>query len=371
VLFDDLLKPLTEYFKGKPYWSAIQPAVALLSVYVAACVLAYEYLQAQYSLAPLRIGEARLPLLNLFVHSYIFKQITLAAVTIGVVGLLFRILDRKTAPLGQPGWVEGMRRYRGPLLKRAIVVLVVLAVAIPLFRQSMPRDVGNVRVLFFQDPDPEFDQGAFVYLLYELNARQSRWHFDVEFDVFNSNAHTDELQACEGEPLWICVAEKEAAGRPLIALTTEPLGTDHFWQNRANVSVITTADWQPYVPPSTYEYLVYSVILQSLLIHLNTECSGVPPASFQESRIGFGDLFEFSPRRYAMKPAILSAHLSPVQQVMLMNCFGPDYVNTVSSLITLGWLRSDPVKGNLKANFRVDLDQPRQAPPRSPGAGSK
>jgi hypothetical protein len=355
VLFDDLLKPLTEYLKEKPYWSAIRPTVTLLSLYSATCVIAYEYLQAQYSLAPLRIGEAKLPLLNLFLHSYVFKQITLVATTIAVVGLFFRILDRKGASAGQPGWGERMRRYRWPFLKRAIVVL---AIAIPLFRRSMPRGVGNVRVLFLQDPDLEFDQSAFVYLLYELNARQSRWHFDVKFDVFNMTAHADEIQACEGEPLWICLAEKEAAGHPLIALTTEPLGTDHFWQNRANVSVITTADWKPYVPPSMYEYLTYSVILQSLLIHLNTECSGLPSASFEESRIGFGDLFEFSPERYAMKPAILSAHLSPVQQVMLMNCFGADYVNTSSSLITLGWLRSDPVRRNLKINFRVDLDEP-------------
>jgi hypothetical protein len=358
VLFDDLLKPLTEYFKGKPYWSAIQPALTLLSLYIAASVLAYEYLQAQYSLAPLQIGEAKLPLLNLFFHSYVFKQITLVAVTVGVVGLFFRIMDPKSARAGKPAWVERIRHYRGPLLKRAIVVLVVLAIAIPTFRRSMPRDVSNVRVLFFKDPDQEFDESAFIYLLYELNARQSRWHFDVEYDVFNRNAHADEFQACEGEPLWLCVAEKEAAGRPLIALTTEPLEPDHFWQNRANVSVITTADWTPYAPPSMYEYLIYSVIVQSVLIHLNTECSGLPPASFQESRIGFGDLFEFSPRRYAMKPAILSAHLSPVQQVMLMNCFGPGYVNTASSLITLGWLRSDPVKRNLKASFRVDLDGP-------------
>ncbi len=357
-MFDDVLKPLTDYFKEKAYWSEIQPAFTLVSLYIAACALAYEYLQTQYSLAPLRVGETSVPLITLFLHSYIFKQITLVALTVGVVGLFVRILDRRRAPAGQPTWASRLRQYRGPLLRRTAVVLAVLAIAVPVFRSLTPRDVGNVRILFLQDPAPEYDQSALVYLLYELNARQSRWHFDVDFDIFNRNAHGDELQACEGEPTWLCVAEKQAAGGPLIALATESLGDDHFWQNRGSVSVITTADWKPYEPPSMYEYLTYSVIVQSILIHLNTQCSGLPSASFRESRVGFGDLFEFIPRRYAMKPAILSAHLSPVQQVMLMNCFGPDYVNTASSLVTLGWLRSNPVKRNLEVNFSVHLDQP-------------
>ena len=110
------------------------------------------------------------------------------------------------------------------------------------------------------------------------------------------------------------------------------------------------------------EYLIYSTIQQSTLIHLNTECSGLPASAFQERRVGFGDLFEFVPRRYAMKPAILAAHISPMQEVMLMNCFGADYVNTVSSLITLGWMHSDPVKKNLELSFGVSFDAPERKP---------
>jgi len=52
--------------------------------------------------------------------------------------------------------------------------------------------------------------------------------------------------------------------------------------------VITTADWKPYVPPSQYEYLVYSVLTQSIVLHLNTQCSGLPVAAFRESREGVG-----------------------------------------------------------------------------------
>jgi hypothetical protein len=64
----------------------------------------------------------------------------------------------------------------------------------------------------------------------------------------------------------------------------------------------------------------------------------------------------FSPRRYAMKPAILAAHLSPAQEQTLLNCFGAEYMKTTSSLLTLEWLRSDTVKKNLEKSFQVSLD---------------
>lgn len=142
----------------------------------------------------------------------------------------------------------------------------------------------------------------------------------------------------------------------MIAITTKSLGRDHFWLNRGSTSVITTADWKPFIPPSLYEYLVYSVLTQSVILHLNSQCSGLPVGAFRESREGFGDLFEFSPRRYAMKAAILAAHLSPLQEQMLMNCFGAGYMKTTSSLLTLEWLRSDAVRKNLERNFEVSLD---------------
>jgi hypothetical protein len=123
------------------------------------------------------------------------------------------------------------------------------------------------------------------------------------------------------------------------------------------VSVITTADWTPHVPPTMYEYLVYSAIAQSMLIHLNTACSGLPSSTFDERSVGFVDLFEFTPRRYAMKPAILAAHISPVQEVMLLNCFGAGYVKDVASLVTLDWLHADDVTKKSKLSFGVSLDE--------------
>jgi len=357
VGLEDLLGPVSEYFKSKKYWPAIQPIVALLSLYTAACVLGYEYLQSQYSLVPLQVGSARLSLVNLFVHSYLFKQLSIAFATIGILGLVFKVVDLRKDQARSIRWTHKLRARSIPLAKRGALVLLVLAIVLPAFSSFTPPDVGNVRVLFLQDPNAEFDQSAFVYLLYELNARQTRWHFDVDFDVYNKNAHGDDLQACQGEPTWLCLAEREAAGHPLIAFTTEPLGSDHFWQNRKAVSVITTADWKAYVPPTMYEYLVYSAITQSMLIHLNTACSGLPASTFDERSVGFGDLFEFTPRRYAMKPAILAAHISPVQEVMLLNCFGAGYVSDVASLVTLDWLHADDVTKKLKSSFGVILDE--------------
>jgi hypothetical protein len=68
-------------------------------------------------------------------------------------------------------------------------------------------------------------------------------------------------------------------------------------------------------------------------------------------------VFEFSPRRYALKPAILAARLSPRQEELLMNCFGPEYVKTAAALLTLDWLRSEVVKKNLQRSFRVSMDK--------------
>jgi hypothetical protein len=225
------------------------------------------------------------------------------------------------------------------------------------FNSLTPRKASNIRIVFLEDPDPEFNREAFVYLLYELNQRQRQWYFNVDFDVFNKNALTSsELRGCAGEREALCFAEKVASGQQLIAITTKSLGADHFWLNRGSTSVITTADWKPYVPPSQYEFLVYSVLTQSVVVHLNSQCSGLPEGAFRETREGFGDLFEFSPRRYAMKPAILAAHLSPVQEEVLMNCFGAEYMKATSSLLTLDWMHSDAVRRNLERSFQVNLD---------------
>jgi hypothetical protein len=348
MLFD-LWKTITEYFKEKPYWPAIKGLFSLFSMYFTAVVLAYEYLHWQYGLQPS---------LALFLRSYLFKQISVIALSIFVIGILFRAVDYRREAPSEGAWTASLRKYGSGLGKRLAVTGLVLCVAFPVFNSLAPRKASNIRILFLEDPDLEFDREALVYLLYELNQRQRQWYFNVDFDVFNKRALTSsELKACAVEREALCFAEKAAGGHQLIAITTNPLGGDHFWVNHGSTSVITTADWKPYIPPTQYEYLVYSVLTQSVVLHLNTQCSGLPEQAFRESREGLGDLFEFSPRRYAMKPAILAAHLSPAQEAKLMNCFGAEYMKTTSSLLSLDWLRSGEVKWNLERSFKVNLDQ--------------
>jgi hypothetical protein len=350
----DMWSTITEYFKGKSYWPAVQGLFTLLSLYLTGSVLAYQYLRWQFGLEPR---------LALFLRSYVFKQISLIALTLFVIGLLFRVIERPRAGSAQGTWAASLRKSASVIGKRAAVAGLVLCVVVPAFNSLTPRKASNIRIMFLEDSDPEFDREAFVYLLYELNQRQRQWYFKVDFDVFNRNALTSsELKACEGEREALCFAEKAAGGEQLVAITIKSLGADHFWLNRGSTSVITTFDWKPYVPPTQYEYLVYSVLTQSIVLHLNTQCSGLPLAAFRESRAGLGDLFEFSPRRYALKPAILAAHLSPVQEEMLLNCFGPEYMKTTSSLLTLEWLHSESVRKNLQRSFGVSLDVPNVQP---------
>jgi hypothetical protein len=77
-----------------------------------------------------------------------------------------------------------------------------MRLAVPLFNSLTPRKASNIRILFLEDPDPDFDREALVYLLYELNQRQRQRYFNIDFDVFNKNALTSsERKACEGEAL--------------------------------------------------------------------------------------------------------------------------------------------------------------------------
>ena len=167
----------------------------------------------------------------------------------------------ESTKLKTPQWIGWARAHGAALARTAALLVLIAGVTVPAFRWLAPRNVGDIQILFLDDPGDAFAQPALTYLLYELNARQSRWHFDVNFDVFNPRAHVDVMEGCEGEVrVMLCHAERMAAGEPLIALTTHPLEQSHFSENRGNVSVITTDDWD--APPTVYEYLTYSIILK-------------------------------------------------------------------------------------------------------------
>lgn len=87
----------------------------------------------------------------------------------------------------------------------------------------------------------------------------------------------------------------------------------------------------------------------------NAHCSGLPAGAFRESRISANELFQFSPRRHAMKAAILAAHLTPRSELLLFNCFGPRYVAVAGHVLSLEWLRTGRVRDNLERVFGVKV----------------
>ena len=95
----------------------------------------------------------------------------------------------------------------------------------------------------------------------------------------------------------------------------------------------------------------HSLIVQSILIHLNSNAGGLPTGAVHESRTSVGELFQFSPRRQEMKAAILAAHLTPRGEQLLLNSFGIEYLTTCESLLTLEWLHSPRVTQNLEKSF--------------------
>jgi len=213
--------------------------------------------------------------------------------------------------------------------------------------------VSLIKITFLEQP-VSFDQNAFAYIVYEINRMQSAWHFTLDPDIFIRESSTSkELERCGSDPL--CYAKLISKEEPLIGITESGFDQESFWVNSGIVSVISAGQWKDYEPPSTYEYLSYSLVVQSTLIHLNRSCRGLPNGAFQESRVSYGDLFEFSPRRNDMRAAILTAHLSPGGQELLANCFGMQYMHVCDELLSLDWLRAGRIHDNLEKTYRVKL----------------
>jgi len=332
---------LVELVTSRPGAKAIQPALALVTMFVSVQVLLYEWLERQSGVALS---------LAFYMRSYLFKQGTVGFLALAVV---VAILSRSPRTEGAPPWRERLARAL-PSLRRVALAGAVVASAVVLFSALSPSRVQPIRVRFFGTP--AFDKYALAYLLYELNRQQRSWYFEVNFDEFRDAELTpSELQACRPLPRpLLCYAQAQAAGRPFIAITSESLGEDHFWQNEGATSVISTYRWEAERPPRVYEFLAHAVVINSIMIHLNAFCRGFPRQGPGEQRESFGGLFQFAPRRQALRPAILAAHLSPADEELLVNCFGPGYVRVAARLVALEWLRADPVRGDLARSFGIE-----------------
>ena len=55
------------------------------------------------------------------------------------------------------------------------------------------------------------------------------------------------------------------------------------------------------------------------------------------------------------KPAMLAPRLSPTQEALIFNRFGPTYLGVCAQLLSLDWLYAQRVKDNLAKLFGVVL----------------
>jgi hypothetical protein len=375
----DLWQTLLDYLKRTPYWNRLEPVFLLGFLYAGASVVSFQYIQWRYGVT------LELPL---FLRSYLFRQVTVVfwALVLAWIILTFRTGKARSA---QAGKEPSVARRRRALAARVACALLVLAAALLFALRLAPHsDVSSIRVMFAppgelvedaeaapavnacgQPPVPAAQQtDALVYILFELNRLQRAWHFEVDFTPFTqalpSGTAVKRCQADDTPPLCLAEAFHDQERRrnptfpPLVVITPDKLDAgsrrNWFWQHRGPVSVITTRDWRSYCAPSLYEYLAYTLILQGVLIHLDAHCGGIPPRPSETEGVLHGNVFEYQPRREAMKAAILSGHLGPEDERLLLNCLGPQYMETTAKLLRLDWLRTDPVRGNLRTVYGVE-----------------
>jgi hypothetical protein len=347
-VLDKLWDKIFAYLESRPYWKHVEPFAALLTLLAAVSASAYEYIEWRYhlSLQP-----------DLFLRSYVFREILLGFAALVLLLFIFRFRRPGKAAAARGGapahWPA--RLWQGTFVGRFAAAVIVVAIVLAAFARLSPAHASRIRVRFLDD-SPDVNQFALTYLLYELNKAQDSWQFEVDVDTFNALALriVDRAQ-CNEDPF--CLAQKAAQGLPFVGITARPLGDDAaYWENRDNVSVISIVSFTSNSSPGVYEYLAYSLIVQSLVIHLNRSCGDPSAWAFRPSRVATGDLFEFSPLSGEMRAKIMAGHLTRNDQALLLKCFGFEYMNTVSQLIKLDWLRAKNVTDNLERSFGVRLN---------------
>jgi hypothetical protein len=334
---------VVNYLKGRPYWSRIEPFVVVLLVWLAAQTLTYGLLASSSGFDPT---------VAMFLSSYLSLRISIAAVGVAAIILILRKRQPAEPAAASGRIVAYWQANRRGILYRTLGVTLVLAVTGFGYITLSPNRVSHITVRFVSLAD-DVEPDVLAYLIYELNRRQRNWQFNVNFDPASEDNLPSAVPAdCDLRP-QLCLAEGLAQGRPYIAIVDKSLGGAYFAEHRGPVSVISTADTS-YQPLSVYEYLVYGLILQSIVMHLDVQ-GGLPSDSFDPDQLSRGGLFQFVPERQALKSSILAARLSPDEEALLLNTFGADYLETCATLLAMDWLYSERVTSNLERAFRVSL----------------
>ncbi len=339
---------LTGYLKDKPWWRVVQPFALVILGGIVGDVFAYQLVRTQYGFSP----DVRV-----FLGSYVSVRVAIVTLAALALMLLFR-LEPRPGERPAPGRLRTFyQQNRKSIIYRTTVTLLVIACTAAGFLARSPSRVSHITVRFMDLPD-DIRSDALAYVIYELNRPQRQWYFDVDFAPFNALALTSRERArCEADSQpMLCYAEQMASDGPVIAITGQPLNGAYFATHRGRASVITTADQTSYGPLTTYEYLAYCIVVQSMLLHLDMN-GGLPADAFAPGSASRGDVFQFAPERDTLKSTILAAKLSPQEESLIFNRFGPEYLGVCSNLISLDWLYSTRVRTNLSKIFGVNLSR--------------
>ena len=351
---ETLLKSVAELLERSKFGARLQPAFALLCVYLAAAVLGHQYVAWRYGLD--------LPL-DLYLRSYVFVGITVCFAGLLVIGAASAAIDRALRPAraaaakaADPERAGRTRarlarraRARRATLLRAVAAALTVVLVVLMLRWMNPHQAGHIRVRFLGEPD--FDVARFTYLVYELNRAQRNWHFEVDFTPLKRSALSPfDAAHCQGRhDELLCQCTALVGSQPTVVVTALPLGDFLFWTHRGHVSVVSTAFSAEYAPVDKVEFLLYCLIVQGAAIHL--DATGDDTAAGGPAESSSGSLLEFSPPLSAFKARLLSAHLSPADERRLLNRFGLQYYKACAELMTLRWMRTGDVADYLERYF--------------------
>lgn len=101
---------------------------------------------------------------------------------------------------------------------------------------------------------------------------------------------------------------------------------------------------------------MYNILVQSTIIHLDQH-GALPKDAFTHRDTAHGGVFQFNPRKDAIKSLILAASLSPGEEALLLNQFGPEYLRITKDLLSMHWLYSPQVTSDLNTFFGVKLSR--------------
>jgi hypothetical protein len=387
-MISEVWKTLLDYLKHTPQWPWLEPVLLAGFLYTGVIVATYQYVQWRYGVT--------LPLPR-FLGSYVFRQVSIAFGSVLTCYVLL-VAPLPPAATARRWTVRLLGRHAGFILRLAGIALVATVGTLTARAISPHTDVGSIRVMIapsgaFAAPaggdtpaearpanslDMSKHRDLLIYLLFELNRLQQTWHFVADFTPFRREMMPAGSEVCNREPSpLICYAGRyQAASRgdgepllPLVVIAGDPLSPPRvglkFWVHSGATSVISTADWAGETMPGVLDYLVYTLTLQAIVTHLDLHCPGHGLTAESDSDLArqrtdaqaqevvSGNVFEFAPRREALRGAILAGRLGPEDELRLLNCFGPDYMRTAGMLLGLDWLHAPRVRENLEKAYGV------------------